>query len=326
MGKEKFIYNIHTLSYERVVIPLKTRLVQAFGVFSGVVVTSVILLALFYKYFPSPREKELLREIEQMEYKYANINAQFDKMSAALITVQERDASVHRAVFGMDPISENVWNGGVGGHEMDAERNLFPNSWETVSKTEERVDRLTRQLGLQSKSLDTLLGLAKKKEDMLASIPSIKPVRQDQLQKGMDVLSGFGYRIHPVYKIAKMHEGVDFPARVGTPIQATGDGSVISAGPHHGYGNCVEIDHGFGYVTRYAHMSKMSVRVGQKVKKGQQIGAVGDTGLSTAPHLHYEVHYKGKAINPINFCYDGLSTKEYSTLCSSSARSNQSLD
>lgn len=326
MGKEKFVYNIHTLTYEKVVIPLKTRVVQAFGVFSGVVMTSVILLALFYKYFPSPREKELLREIEQMEYKFANINSQFDKMSLALTNVQDRDANVHRAVFGMEPINENVWNGGVGGHEMDAERNLFPNSWETVSKTEERVDKMTRQLTIQSKSLDTLLTLAKKKEEMLASIPSIKPVRQDQVQKSMDALSGFGYRIHPVYKIAKMHEGIDFPARNGTPIQSTGDGVVKSAGPHHGYGNCVEIDHGFGYVTRYAHMSKMSVRTGQKVKKGQQIGAVGDTGLSTAPHLHYEVHFKGKPINPINFCYDGLTTKEYMHLCGSSSRSNQSLD
>jgi Peptidase family M23 len=326
MGKEKFIYNIHTLTYEKVVIPFKTRFVQAFGFFSGALVMSVILLGLFYKYFPSPREKELLREIEQMEYKYSNIEGQFDKMSKSLTNIQERDALVHRAVFGMNPINEAIWTGGVGGHEMDGNKNVFPNSWETVNETENRVDLLTRQLTLQAKSLDTLVLLAKEKEKMLASIPSIKPVRQDQVQKSMNELSGFGWRIHPIYKIAKMHEGVDFPARVGTPIQTSGDGVVVSAGIHSGYGNCVEIDHGFGYVTRYAHMSKMSVRVGQKVKKGQQIGAVGDTGLSTAPHLHYEVHYKGRPINPINFCYDGLTTSEYKSLCGSAIRSNQSLD
>jgi hypothetical protein len=326
MGKEKFIYNIHTLTYEKVVIPFKTRFVQAFGFFSGALVMSVILLGLFYKYFPSPREKELLREIEQMEYKYSNIEGQFDKMSKSLTNIQERDAMVHRAVFGMNPINEDIWNGGVGGHELDGDKNLFPNSWETVSETENRVDLMTRQLILQSKSLDTLVNLAKQKEKMLASIPSIKPVRQDQVQKSMSELSGFGWRIHPIYKIAKLHEGVDFPARVGTAIQSTGDGVVITAGVHSGYGNCVEIDHGFGYVTRYGHMSKINVRVGQSVKKGQQIGAVGDTGLSTAPHLHYEVHYKGKAINPINFCYDGLTTTEYKTLCGSAVRSNQSLD
>ena len=326
MAKEKFIYNIQTLTYEKVVVPFKTRVIQFSGIFSAVIVTSIILLALFYNYFPSPREKELLREIEQMEYKYSNLNGQFDKMSKSLTSIQDRDANVHRAVFGMNPIDENVWNGGVGGHEMDGEKNLFPNSWETVNETEKRVELLTSQLAIESKSLDTLLGLAKQKEKMLASIPSIKPVRQDQLQKSMDVLSGFGWRIHPIYKIAKMHEGVDFPARTGTAIQASGDGVVVSAGVHHGLGNCVEIDHGFGYTSVYGHMSKMNVRPGQKVKKGQQIGAVGDTGLSTAPHLHYEIHYKGKPINPISFCYDGLSTQEYQKLCGSAVRSNQSLD
>jgi hypothetical protein len=326
MKKEKFVYNIHTLTYEKVVVPLKTRLMQGFGIFSGVLVTAVILLALFYKYFPSPREKELLREITQLEAKYNNLNSQMDKMSGSLLNIQERDANVHRAVFGMDPINENIWNGGIGGRELDGEKNVFPNSWETVSQTQNRVELLTRQLQLQAKSLDTLVDLARAKEKMLASIPSIKPVRADQVQKSMDELSGFGWRIHPVYKIRKLHEGVDFPARTGTPIQATGDGKVISAGRHSGYGNCVEIDHGFGYVTRYAHMSKMTVREGQTVKKGQQIGCVGDTGLSTAPHLHYEVHYRGKPINPINFCYDGLTTKEYQKLCSSAGRSNQSLD
>lgn len=326
MAKEKFVYNIHTLTYEKVVVPLKTRILQICGLFSGVIVTSIIFLSIFYSWFPAPREKELMREIEQMEYKYSSINSQFDKMSSVLANIQDRDANVHRAVFGMDPIDENVWNGGVGGHEMDGDKNLFPNSWESVNATTERVEKLNYQLGIESKSLDELLKLAKEKEKMLASVPSIKPVRADQLQKSMDVLSGFGYRVHPIYKIAKMHEGVDFPARTGTAIQATGDGVVISSGQHHGLGNCVEIDHGFGYVSVYGHMSKMNVRPGQKVKKGQLIGAVGDTGLSTAPHLHYEVHYKGRPINPINFCYDGLTTKEYQKLCSSAGRANQSLD
>jgi murein DD-endopeptidase MepM/ murein hydrolase activator NlpD len=324
--KEKFVYNIHTLTYEKVVVPFKTRILQAFGFFSVVLLTSVLLLIALYTYFPSPREQELLREIEQMDYKFAQLNEQLDMMSKVLVNIQERDADVHRAVFGMDPIDEDVWNGGIGGHDAHPEAAAFKYGANSLRVSLEKMDKLSRQLALQSQSLDTLQELASDKQRMLASIPSIKPVREDRLQKSMNVLSGFGYRIHPVYKVKKFHEGVDFPARVGTAIQATGDGVVKEAGWHQGYGKCVRISHGYGYETWYAHMSTINVRVGEKVKKGHKIGAVGDTGLSTAPHLHYEVHYKGQPVNPINFCMDGLTPVEYQSLVNSANKANQSLD
>ncbi len=327
MGKkEKFVYNIHTLTYEKVVVPLKTRILQAFGFFSVVLLTSVLLLVVLYTYFPSPREQELLREIEQMDDKFAQLNEQLDLMSKVLENVQERDANVHRAVFGMDPIDADVWHGGIGGHDAHPEAAAFKYGAQSLRTSLEKMDKLSRQIALQSQSLDTLQELASDKQRMLASIPSIKPVREDRLQKSMNVLSGFGYRIHPVYKVRKFHEGVDFPARVGTAIQATGDGVVKEAGWHQGYGKCVRISHGYGYETWYAHMSSINVRVGEKLKKGQKIGAVGDTGLSTAPHLHYEVHYKGQPLNPINFCMDGLTPIEYQTLVNSANKANQSLD
>jgi len=327
MGKkEKFVYNIHTLTYEKVVVPLKTRILQAFGFFSVVLLTSVLLLVVLYTYFPSPREQELLREIEQMDDKFAQLNEQLDMMSKVLANVQERDANVHRAVFGMDPIDADVWNGGIGGHDAHPEAAAFKYGAKSLRVSLEKMDKLSRQIALQSQSLDTLQELASDKQRMLASIPSIKPVREDRLQKSMNVLSGFGYRIHPVYKVRKFHEGVDFPARVGTAIQATGDGVVKEAGWHQGYGKCVRISHGYGYETWYAHMSSINVRPGEKVKKGQKIGAVGDTGLSTAPHLHYEVHYKGQPVNPINFCMDGLTPIEYQSLVNSANKANQSLD
>ncbi len=324
--KEKFVYNIQTLTYEKVVIPFKTRIWRAFGLFSGVLVTSFALLAVLYIYFPSPREKELIREIEQMEYKYSQLDGQLGTMAKVLQNIQERDANVHRSVFGMDPIDEDIWNSGVGGHEAHPELGAFKYSGNSIRKTVEKIDILSRQLSLQSQSLDTIQKLANDQQKMLASIPSVKPVREDKLQKSMNILSGFGYRIHPVYKIKKFHEGVDFPARIGTAIQATGDGVVLEAGWHHGYGNCVRISHGYGYETWYAHMNKMVVSRGTKVKKGQKIGEVGDTGLSTAPHLHYEVHYKGKKINPINFCMDNLTPQEYQQMVNSALKANQSLD
>jgi hypothetical protein len=324
--KEKFVYNIHTLTYEKVVIPLKTRIWKAFGFFSVVLITSFAMLAVFYTIFPSPREGDLMREISQMESKYKQMSAQVDMMSKVLTNVQERDASVHRAVFGMDPIDQDIWNSGVGGHEAHPELEAFEFGGNTIGEALSKIDILSRQLALQSKSLDTIQNLARNQEKMLASLPSIKPVREDKLQKSIGTLSGFGYRIHPVYKFKKFHSGLDFPARIGTNIQAAGDGVVVEVGWHQGYGNCVKISHGFGYETLYAHMNKTTVRQGEHVKKGNKIGEVGDTGLSTAPHLHYEVHYKGSPINPINFCMDKLTPQEYQQLVSASNVANQSLD
>jgi hypothetical protein len=324
--KEKFVYNIHTLTYEKVVIPFKTRILQAFGFFSVVLVTSSALLVVLYALFPSPREKELIQEIEQMKYKYSQLNGQLDIMSKVLGNIQQRDANVHRAVFGMDPIDQDIWVAGIGGHEAHPEISAFKYGGKTLSTTLDKVDMLSRQMALQSKSLDTLQDLANNQQQMLASLPSVKPVREDKLQKSIGTLSGFGYRVHPVYKIRKFHAGLDFPARVGTAIQASGDGVVVESGWHSGYGNCVKIRHGYGYETLYGHMSKIAVRPGERVKKGQKIGEVGDTGLSTAPHLHYEVHYKGNPVNPINFCMDNLTPKEYQQMVNQANSANQSLD
>jgi hypothetical protein len=324
--KEKFVYNIHTLTYEKVVIPIKTRIWQAFGFFSVVLVTSLGMLAVFYTIFPSPREADLMREITQMESKYKQMSDQVAVMSKVLSNIQDRDANVHRMVFGMDPIDQDVWGAGVGGHEAHPELEAFKYGSGSIGDALEKIDMLSRQLALQSKSLDTIQDLAKNQEKMLSSIPSVKPVREDKLQKSIGTLSGFGYRIHPVYKFKKFHAGLDFPARTGTAIQASGDGVIVETGWHQGYGNCVKISHGYGYVTLYGHMSKITAKAGEHVKKGQKIGEVGDTGLSTAPHLHYEVHYKGNPINPINFCMDNLTPQEYQLMVNASAAANQSLD
>ena len=326
MGKEKFIYNTNTLTYEKVIVPLKTRIWQAFGFFSVVLVTAGILLVLFYTIFPSPREQELIGEIEGMSKKYEQLNQQVSEMERVLANVQERDADVHRAVFGMNPIDENVWNAGVGGHDNHPELQGFKYGAATLKSSIEKIDLLARHLTVQSKSLDTLQQLAHNQQEMLACLPSIKPVREDKLKRSIHILSGFGWRIHPIFKVRKFHAGVDFPAREGTAIQATGDGKVEFAGKKSGYGNCVIIDHGYGYKTLYGHMHRMDVKRGEKVKKGQKIGEVGDTGISTAPHLHYEVHHKGKEVNPINFCMDGLSTTEYQEMVDQANSASQSFD
>ncbi len=323
----KYTFNQHTLQFEKAVEPIKVKLFKIFSFFSTALVSGLIVFFVFHKYLPSPNEKILVKELESVKQHYNVMSDQMDLMSKALTNIQRRDADVHRQLLGMDPIDEDVWNGGKGGHDLYDEFRNLPTSGEIVGKASEKMERMERQLVLQSKSLDILQASAAKKEDMLASIPSIKPVRVDQLNKSLRFLSGFGMRLHPIHKIMKMHAGIDFSAPKGTPIQVTGNGKVVEIENNYsGYGKSVRIDHGFGYVSLYAHMDRVDVKVGQELKKGNQIGVIGSTGTSTAPHCHYEVRYKGTPINPINFCLDNLSPSEYQELVKLSEQQNQSLD
>lgn len=327
MGKEKFVYNTQTLRYEKVVEPLKVKLLRIFGFISAVLFAAVIIISVAYTYFPSPKEKSLIREIEQMEYKYMALNNQLDLMDKVLANIHERDGSVHRMLFGMDPIDGDVWNGGTGGRDKFNNLVKYKNTSDLLMATQEKVDRLKSQLTVQSKSLDEIVDLANDREKMLASIPVIKPIRSDKLKRNIRSLSGFGYRIHPIFKKRRMHTGIDFTSPSGTAIQATGDGVVSKVSKSRsGYGHHVIIDHGYGYKTLYAHMQDIEVKKGQSVKRSQTIGTVGSTGTSTAPHLHYEVIYKGKKVNPIHYCMDGLTPEEYQELANMAAISNQSFD
>lgn len=326
MRKEKFFFNTHTLRYERVVTPLKTKVVRIIGFVSAVVVASFVLIGLVHRYFPSGNEKALLREIEQMKYQYKQLDGQMDLMSKVLTNIQERDKGVHRTMFGMDPIDEDVWNGGTGGHDKYAHLTKYKNSSDILLSISQKSDKLAHQLAVQSMSLDTLVNLAKGREKMFASIPAITPVRSDKLDRGLSALSGFGYRIHPIYKTPRMHSGIDFTCPSGTPIQATGAGKVETVTRDGGYGLHVIIDHGYGYKTLYAHMARSDVRPGQTIVRGQKIGLVGSSGSSTGPHCHYEVILKGNKVNPIAYCMDNLTPEQYQQLSNMAAVSNQSFD
>lgn len=324
MRKEKFIYNTQTLRYEKVTEPLQTKLLRLFGFVCAAVFTAFIFTLISHKIFPSPKEEALLRELDQMKAQYGEISRDMERMENVLLNIQERDAMAHRMIFGMDPIDKDVWEMGIGGHDRYADFRQFKHSGEVMADINQQADKLNKQLVLQSQSLDTIMHLAEEKEKMLAAMPTIRPVLT---KKKLNVLSGFGMRIHPIFKIPKMHAGIDFTAPSGTPIQATGDGKIDRIERKRtGYGHNVVINHGYGYKTLYAHMSKINVKVGQKVKKGQVIGLVGSTGTSTAPHCHYEVLYKGKKVNPIHYCMDGLNPEEYKELVEAAANSNQSFD
>ncbi|HMR44091.1 MAG TPA: M23 family metallopeptidase [Saprospiraceae bacterium] len=326
MRKETFIYNKHTLRYEKVERTIKDQLVRIFGFLCAVALTSFIFVLLTHRYFPSPREQALLREIDQMELKYTSVSNDLDMMAKVLQNIQDRDAAAHRMIFGMDPVDENVWQGGIGGHDRNRDLATFKESGKMLAELQNKLDKIKNQLSLQSHSLDTIMNLANDREKMFASIPSIKPVRSDKLARNIKLLSGFGMRIHPIHKVRKMHTGIDFTAPRGTAIQSTGDGKVINAEYTSGYGKHVVIDHGYGYQTLYGHMDRIDVKVGQTVKKGQKIGTIGSTGTSTAPHCHYEVIVKGQKVDPIHYCMDGLTPAEYQELVNAAGTANQSFD
>lgn len=327
MRKVKYVFNEKTLQYEKHKLTYKQIAYRVVSQLSAVLVTGVLFYFLISKFFPSPKEKILKEELSQAKYQLENVASQYDKLANKLDKIHEKDNEVYKMIFGVPATDEGFWEGGTGGHDKYQYLSAMETTGEIVKSTLVKIDKINSKLELQEKSLKEIYTLAYSREKKLASVPSIKPVRADKLKKEVEHLSGYGIRLHPVHKVSKFHKGIDFTAPSGTPIQATGEGvveSVNKAG--RGYGNNVVINHGFGYETLYAHMMTVSVRAGQKVKKGQQIGTVGSTGTSTAPHCHYEVHFNGNAVNPIDYVLDGLTPAEYKEVVKKASERNQSWD
>jgi murein DD-endopeptidase MepM/ murein hydrolase activator NlpD len=322
---EKFIYNKNTLQYEKLEVNWKEQAIKVFSLISAMVVTSLLTYPIWQRLFPTAEIQKHKAENEQLVIINESLSKQVELQGQALAGIQNRDANLYRMMFNMDPIDPSVWQGGTGGHDPYAQIAKFESA-KTVVGTMEKVERLSQQLKLQSKSLDTLASMAREKEKMMSSIPSIKPVRADLLAASLDALSGFGYRLHPIHKVRRFHKGIDFSADKGTAIQATGEGVIEKADYDGGYGKCVIINHGYGYKTLYGHMSQIDVKEGDKVKKGQRIGLIGSTGSATGPHLHYEIHVKGEVVNPIPYCLDGLSPTEYQALVAAASREGSSRD
>jgi murein DD-endopeptidase MepM/ murein hydrolase activator NlpD len=325
MRKLKYYYDTETLSYRKIE-PKKGKYLGLTLLFILGSIALSILLLLLYLNIPgleTPKEKAYKRELEQMKFQYELINRQMDDIQTVLKDVEERDNKIYRVYFEADPISDEQRKSGFGGVNRYKDLEGFNNS-DVIINTQRRLDQLKKRIIVQSKSLDEIAEFALSKEELLASLPAIQPVQNDDLKR---LASGYGMRMHPIYKIRKFHKGMDFSAPEGTPVFATGNARVQSVKrSRRGYGNHVVLDHGFNYETLYAHMSKISVFPGQRVKRGEIIGYVGNSGASTAPHLHYEVIKDGKYVNPINFYYNDLEPEDYETMVNNSALENQSLD
>ncbi|ADY50926.1 Peptidase M23 [Pseudopedobacter saltans DSM 12145] len=322
MAKTKYYFNSQTLKYEKVKLSLKIKILKAIGFISTAMVFSFIIIALAYTFLDSPKEQQLKREINQLSLQYEILQERLKKTDNVLQVLEDRDDNIYRVIFEAEPISKDVRNAGFGG--VNRYKSLENYEYgKLMMETTKKMDILSKKLYVQSKSYDELTKLVNSKEKMISSIPAIQPVDSRKLR---GAISGFGYRIHPIYKIRKMHSGIDFTAPVGTPIYATGDGVVIAQGNERGYGNRIMINHGYGYVTKYAHMSKFKAKKGERVKRGDLIGYVGNTGASTGPHLHYEVFKNGKVVNPMNFFFNDLTPAEYIAMLEMASKENQSFD
>jgi len=325
MSKVKYYYDSETLSYRKIEIKKSKKIgfisLYILGMFLG-----GFLLLFIYLSVPTietPREKVLNRELANMKLQFELINRKMTEVEEVLTEVAYRDDNIYRLYFEADPIPEEQRRAGFGGINRYRDLEGFDNSRLIIS-TSRRMDILTKQLVVQSRSLDEITVLASEKEKLLAAIPAIQPVANEDLSR---MASGYGWRTDPFTKVRKFHHGMDFTAPTGTPIYATGNGRVVRAdNTATGYGNHIVIDHGFGYETLYAHLHRYNVRVGQKVNRGDVIGFVGSTGRSQAPHLHYEVIKDGERINPINFYYGNLTAEEFEILLRKSQQENQSLD
>ena len=325
MAKTKYYFDSESLSYKPIV---KSRTLQVsnfilfilsaiiFGVFS-------LFILLTSNIISTPKEIIQQRELENLVLQYDLMNLKLKQIENVLENVQERDNNLYRVYFEASPIPKSQRTAGFGGVNRYKDLEGYQNS-KIIVDASKRLDVLSKQLVVQSKSLDEIEYLASNKVDLLAAIPSIQPIRNKDLKR---VASGYGYRKDPFTKKPRMHWGMDFTAPTGTPIYATGDGIVKRADNRAaGFGKHIRIDHGFGYVSLYAHMSKYKVKRGQKVKRGEIIGYVGNTGRSAGPHLHYEIFKDGKKINPLNFYYGNLSAEEFDILLNLANQENQSLD
>jgi hypothetical protein len=324
MARIKYYYDTETCKYERIKTTTGDVILNVLGIVSLTLAMAVGLILLGGNYFESPRELLLKNEVKEMEFYYQNLETEIHKLENQLSTMEYRDDNIYRAVLGAEPIDKNIRQSGIGGADRFEDiRSKNIDHEEVIIKMEEMLSKLKRKVYIESKSQDDVVALAENKEKLFAAIPAIQPVANKEL---IALASGYGMRIHPVYKVFKMHTGIDFAASIGTPIYATADGIIDKVEvSFSGYGKVIEIDHGFGYRTRFAHMHDFTVRQGQKIKRGDLIGYVGDTGLSTAPHLHYEVFVNGIVVNPIHYFFNDLNPAEYEKIIELASIENQSL-
>ena len=323
MKKIKYYYNANSLRYEKLVTPLRVKLLRILGFLAGALVTALIIVAIAFQVIDSPKEMLMRQENNRIKEDYRLLNVRVRTLQQQMVELEKRDNHVYREIFEANPIPDSARAKSLEKQEEVRLAESMEDN-ELAYSIAATLDKLMNRIAFQKKSYQEIEAMIGNKEKMLAATPAIQPVSNKDLSR---IASGFGYRIDPVYKTVKMHAGLDFAAPQGTPIYATADGVVRLAGnTGNGYGNHVIINHGYGYETLYGHQYRIKAKVGQKVKRGELIGWVGSTGKSTGPHLHYEVHKNKRHIDPIYFFYNDLTQEQFDRIVKMAASGNQSFD
>jgi hypothetical protein len=323
LSKVKYRYDTRSLTYEKVEVTWTQRILKFLSYLGTGLVFAVAAWWAGNFFLGTPGDKKTARELEEIRFQYKLLQGKMTLMTDVLKDLEDRDNNIYRVIFEAEPISDQMRKAGFGGVDRYRKLEGYTNS-ELMIEAAKKADALSKRMYIQSKSFDEVIKMARNKQQLINSIPAIMPVNNKNLRHQP---GGFGWRTHPIYKTSEFHPGMDFACPEGTPIYSTGDGVVERAdNTAQGYGNHVVVNHGYGYQTLYGHMTKTNVTPGQKIKRGQVIGFVGSTGLSTAPHVHYEVIKNGEKVNPINFYYNDLSPEEYKILVELSANTSQSFD
>lgn len=323
MAKPKYKFNPESLSFDKIRLGIRDVFLRLLAFITGSVIIAIVFNFIFGLFFDSPKEKSLKREIAELTLQYDLVHREMGNLEKVIDNLQETDDNLYRTIFGAEPVPTTLRQGGTGGVNRYTELEGFSNT-RLIKETAARLEAIRNKVYIQSKSFDDLILFAKEKEDMLRSVPAIIPVSTKDLTR---IASGFGLRIHPVYKISKFHAGMDFTAPLGTDIYASGDGTVEEvSSSRRGMGNCIIINHGYGYLSTYAHLESFNVRKGQKVHRGDVIGYVGNTGMSVAPHLHYEIRLNNINVDPVNYFFNDLTAEEYEKMIEVASKTGQSFD
>src|SRR5665647_551547 len=324
MKKIKYYFNTNTLRYEKLVTPLRVKLLRFFTFIAAAFFTAFIIVSLAFRFIPSPELKVAELRYEKMRQNYVTLATQSQKLQQEMAFLEKRDNQVYRSIFEANPLPDSARA------KLTEQKNEFQkiaaiNDEELGNELAKTLNNISARINYQFASYNEIEKLIKNQTEKLASIPAIQPVSNRDLDR---IASGFGMRIDPVYGTPKMHKGLDFTAPQGTPIYATGDGIVTTAGfDRGGYGNHVIINNGYGYETLFGHMVRIKVKEGQRVKRGEVIGWVGSTGKSTGPHCHYEVHINGREVDPVYFFYNDLTPEQFDRILKiASTGSAKSLD
>ena len=310
MDINKYRFNPESLSYDKVKTSVIKTVVKAFSFFTATLAVTVVYYLIYSQFFQTPKERILSREISQMSETYSGLTKKLQLIEDVLTNIQQRDSNIYRTIFESEPVPQTVIHAGFGGINRYEALDGYSNS-ELMVETTRRSELLLSKLRVQSKILDEMIERANEKSEQLRFVPAIQPIENKDLAH---TAAGFGMRMHPFWRTKIYHEGMDFSAPLGTQVRATGDGQIAETQSTGAQGIKVVIDHGYGYKTVYAHLEKLSVKTGQKVVRGDIIGTVGNTGMTTTPHLHYEVHKNGKSVDPINYFFNELTPAAFARI------------